>query len=330
MVLATVAVVTAFFFTHDATWDWLGLGHMSRSLFVVPPLVWAALRLRPQGAFLAVAVMALVTVWLTVLGHGPFTHDAAVDDLLELQLMLAAVGGTMLVLVGAIAERDRAATDMMQARRQADEANLAKSRFVAAVRHDLGQPLQAAMLFLGAIREQLPEERGQVLVHPQITVFSVNAVLGQLAEEYRVQAAECGLQFRCSGCTVPVATDRQLLGRILRNLLSNAMRYTDRGRILLGCRRIAGGVRIEVWDTGPGIPPTEQEVIFEAFHRGAARRRDILGPGDTGLGLGLATVRRLTGLLGLNLTLRSTVGKGSVFAVVVPTAGLAADRRAAA
>ena len=292
--------------------------------------------------------MATVAVWLTLLGRGPFTHDAVVDDLLELQLMLAAVSGTMLVLVGAIAERDRSAAALMKARQLAEQANLAKSQFVAAVRHDLAQPLQACQLFLGALREQVPGEPGQVLIehltgsmeamgagldalrditavecnlmHPRIEIFPVAETLRQLAEEYRIQAAKCKLEFRSVGCSIAAETDRQLLARILRNLLSNAMRYTGAGRVLLGCRRVPGGVRIEVWDTGPGIPAAEQERIFEAFHRSPPLPSERAGPGDTGLGLGLATVRRLAGLLGLTVTLRSKIGRGSVFAIVVPAA----------
>ena len=138
-----------------------------------------------------------------------------------------------------------------------------------------------------------------------------------LAEEYRVQTLQKGLEFRYVPCSQTVATDRQLLGRVLRNLLANAVRYTAAGRVLVGCRRDRSGLRIEVWDTGPGIPSEEQEAIFVAFHRVVAATPPA--EPDGGLGLGLATVSRLAALLDFTVAVRSTLGKGSAFSVVVPT-----------
>lgn len=356
LLLAVVTAVSLLVFRTDAFWAGLGMGHLSPTLFVVPALVWAALRLPPRESLLALALMASLAVWFTAAGYGPFTHDPFVDDLLELQLMLAVVGGTLLILIGAVAERDRVAAELVLAKQQADEANLAKSRFVAAIRHDLGQPLQATELFLAALRNRTSGNRELIdlamgslqamaaalaalkditavecgLVQPAISAFPIAELLGQVAEECRIQASERQLRVLCVPGSAWVESDRQLLGRVLRNILANAIRYTHQGGIVLGCRTDPRGVRIEVWDTGPGIPVEEQEAIFEAFHRGKSAPRTAMGENDSGLGLGLATVRQLASLLGLKVTVRSRVGKGSVFAVMVPRAALPSDRRSAA
>jgi signal transduction histidine kinase len=121
------------------------------------------------------------------------------------------------------------------------------------------------------------------------TVFALDEVLDQLAEESRVQALRKDLDFRYVPCARMVQTDRHLLARVLRNFLSNALRYIAEGRVLLGCRRDPSGIRIEVWDTGPGIPAEEQEAIFVAFHRVAV----AVPPAEQngGLGLGLSSAR---------------------------------------
>ncbi len=354
--LALVTAATALAFRGDRVWAWLGMGHVSPALFVIPVLVWAALRLPPRGSILALVAMSTMAVWFTIDGFGPFTHDPLVDDLLELQLMLAAVGGTLLILGSAIAERDRVAGELARAKHRADEANLAKSRFVAAIRHDLGQPLQAAELFLTALRSRVSAESERALVdrttgslramagalsalnditavecglvHPDPVTFPIAELLCQLAEEYQVQAKQRGLRFRYVPGSSTVTTDRQLLGRILRNILSNALRYTATGGILLGSRPAAGALRIEIWDTGPGIPPDEREAIFEAFRRGTTAS-GAAAEDDAGLGLGLATVRQLASVLGLTVGVRSAVGKGSVFSVLIPSSARPQERRPA-
>ena len=353
--LVAVFVATNFPFIGNSTWAWVGLERMPSVLFIFPPLVWAALRLRPKWATLGLEMMMTVAVWQTARGLGPFVHGNLVGNLVMLQMMMAAIGGTILVLVGAIAERDRQADRQAAARdqavagkAQADVANRAKTRFVGAVSHDMRQPLLAARLFLDALKLRQEGENNRKLVErtdsalgamgaaldslrditavesglitPKVAVFPVGEVLEQLAAEYRLRAGERGLQFHFVPCVRRVKTDPQLLARILRNLLSNAVRYTRQGRILLGCRRAAGGVRVEVWDTGPGIPADECGSIFEEFHRAPDADRQA-APGEAGgLGLGLATVNRLASLLGLGVAVRSRVGKGSVFSVVVPGA----------
>ena len=341
--LMVVIVASMVVFAGDTVWAQLGFGRILFTPFLVPPLVWAALRLRPRGATLALAVMTVLAVWATVNGHGPFADEGPIANLVRLQLMLASLGATLLILAGTIAELKAARQRAEEAKRRADAASAAKSRFVATVRHDLSQPLQAAQLFLAALAgrpldghdhdltkhlaaslEAMNATLGALkditavecdLVHPEVTVFALGEVLDQLAEESRIQALRKDLDFRYVPCARMVQTDRHLLARVLRNFLSNALRYTAEGRVLLGCRRDPSGIRIEVWDTGPGIPAEEQEAIFVAFHRVAV----AVPPAEQngGLGLGLATVSRLASLLGFTVAVRSTLGKGSAFSVVV-------------
>jgi len=348
-ILVVVTLATNAAYLNDRTLAELPMPRIPISLFLLPPLVWSALRLPPRGATLALAVMGACAVWHTVQERGPMAERGLIASLSWLQLMLVGIGGTSLVLIGAIAERARITAELAAAKWRADEANQAKTRFVAAIRHDISQPLQAVQLFLAVLEGQSLSARGRSviehakgsleamaaaldalkditsveidLVHPQVSVFPASTLLNQLAEESILQAKQRGLEFRYVPCSCLVQTDPQILGRLLRNLLSNAFRYTQHGRVLLGCRRHRHSVSIEVWDTGPGIPRSEQDAIFKTFYRGAGPG----GPADNeGLGLGLATVRRLASLLSLAIAVRSEVGQGSMFSVEVP----APDRRA--
>ncbi len=238
---------------------------------------------------------------------------------------------------------------LADAHAEAERANQAKTRFLAAASHDLRQPFQAMSLFHHILMEKLTEPKqvevasklGEALgagnallnalldtsaleagnVKPRPGVFPFQEVAGRLAIEIADQAAGKGLTLRTVATSAFVRSDPVLLERILRNLLVNALRYTERGRILLGCRRRGGDLVIEVWDTGPGIPPDQQPRIFEDFYRCGNDQRDSA----RGLGLGLSIVRRTAQILDHRIAVRSTVGKGTVFAVTVPMAG---DRRA--
>jgi PAS domain S-box-containing protein len=234
---------------------------------------------------------------------------------------------------------DRTAA-LAQATRAAERANLAKSRFLAAISHDLAQPLNAAHLFTHALAQRLdgsPDAEAVANIDgalgsaegllselldisrldagglvPKRQPFDAADLLRHLAAEFGVLAGDKGLEMRC---VVPKSvwldSDSQLLRRVLQNFLANAVRYTPRGRVLLGCRRAAGHLRIEVWDTGPGIAEHDQSLIFEEFRR--------LSHGGQGLGLGLAIAERIARLLGHPLSLRSIPGRGTVFAIEVPT-----------
>lgn len=231
-------------------------------------------------------------------------------------------------------------SELQAAKAEAERANQAKSRFLAAVSHDLLQPINAAHLFTHALAQQLrhPEYREPVAnidgalssseallagildisrldaggLAPVIESFPVDEMLTHLAAEFRVMAAERGLQLRYVPSRLWVESDPQLLRRVLQNFLSNAVRYTRRGRILLGCRRQRSGVALMVLDTGPGIAAEDTDRIFEEFRS--------LERGGPGLGLGLAIAERIARLLGHPLELRSRPGRGSAFAIHVPRA----------
>jgi Na+/proline symporter/signal transduction histidine kinase/CheY-like chemotaxis protein len=231
------------------------------------------------------------------------------------------------------------------ARREAEQANRAKGRFLAAVGHDLMQPIHAAQLLAASLESgrtpsDAPAQIGAALdttatlidsllemsrlesgtLSPRIARLRVDEVLAPLAQEAAVIAAASGLAFRHVRCGVMIETDPVLLRRIVQNFLSNALRYTTNGTVLLGARRVGATIRIEVHDTGPGLAADEQRVVFEEFRR--------LGRGHAqGLGLGLAITRRLADLLGHPIGLHSRVGVGSVFAVTVPLATVATDRQ---
>ena len=142
-------------------------------------------------------------------------------------------------------------------------------------------------------------------------------LLRRLAGEFAPQAAEKGLNLTVINTDLEVCSDPLLLERILRNLISNAIRYTERGRVLIGCRRRGATVSVEVWDTGIGIPPDQFGEIFREFHRG----RDQVYRGTEGFGIGLAVVERLAALLDHRIQVASVPGKGSVFRIKAALAG---------
>ena len=233
-----------------------------------------------------------------------------------------------------------------QAKRQAEAANLSKTRFLAAASHDLLQPLNAARLFTSALHHQPGlDAEAEVLVeridasfkaaedlldalleasrldagkyHAEITSVPIAEVIEPLKHAFAVQASARGLGLHFFDSQAWVRTDVQLLRRILQNFLSNALRYTRNGNVLLGVRRIGGGLlRIEVRDSGPGIALDQQASIFDEFRRGT----QVSPWGEKGLGLGLAICERMARLLGHRLSLRSQSGRGCVFAVDLPRA----------
>jgi signal transduction histidine kinase/ActR/RegA family two-component response regulator len=234
------------------------------------------------------------------------------------------------------------------AKRKADEANLDKTRFLAAASHDVLQPLNAARLYATSLVERHLEGPGQesklarnidasleaveeilnVLIEisrldsggfePDITVFPLNEMLERLEVEFQPMAREKRLELRLVATSLWVSSDRRLLRRLLQNLLSNAIKYTPSGRVLLGVRRHsrgAGKLSIEVHDTGPGIPHSKRSLIFREFQRLEETAHTVRG-----LGLGLAIVERIGKVLDHEIALKSTPGQGSMFAVRLPSA----------
>ncbi|MCP1727220.1 Na+/proline symporter/signal transduction histidine kinase/ActR/RegA family two-component response regulator [Natronospira proteinivora] len=230
--------------------------------------------------------------------------------------------------------------ELQQAKTEAERANEAKTRFLAAVSHDLVQPLNAAQLLTHSLAQRLEgREEAHSLqqidgalgatesllsglldisrldaggLRPRINRFPINELFSQLAGEFSLIAAERDLDLRWVASRAWVRSDAQMLRRILQNFLSNALRYTERGRVLLGCRRQDEELLVGVWDTGPGIEPDSRGVIFEEFRR---LRADEAAPG---LGLGLAIAERMARLLGHELVLESVPGRGTLFGVRVP------------
>ncbi|MGE5475876.1 MAG: ATP-binding protein [Bacteroidales bacterium] len=264
--------------------------------------------------------------------------------------------GRIVRTIGAIqdvTELRRAEAGLARAVDEAERANDAKTRFLAAASHDLRQPLQALSLYLGVLKarlqgreEQVMEAVGQCVesltgllndmldvarldagvITPKLADVPVNRLLERVVAAWRIQAEAKGLQLRVVASTAVVHTDPALMDRVLSNLVGNAVRYTEQGRILVGCRRVAGDqLRIEVLDSGIGIPADKLGEIFEEFRQlGNPERRR-----DKGTGLGLAIVRRIADLLGYRLTVRSQAGRGSVFAISLPAAQMCSIEHAA-
>lgn len=233
------------------------------------------------------------------------------------------------------------ALKLEQERERAERANRAKSRFLAAASHDIRQPVHALGLFLGAFddqglndsqRELVARLRGSAqslremldsildLSHAESGTAKVAAeaclvqkLLDDLEREFAPLAEAKGLAFRVVPTRDAVYADPVLLGRMLRNLVSNAVRYTESGGVLVACRRRAGRLALEVWDTGVGIPEDKRELLFEEF----MQLGDARGAGRHGLGLGLAIVERLAGVTGTGLSYASRPGRGSVFRLEV-------------
>ena len=225
---------------------------------------------------------------------------------------------------------------------QVERANHSKSRFLAAVSHDLTQPLNAAKLFTSSLLEMLPAagEQARIARHIDDALgatedlitdlldisrleagkfkakkldFALRDLFDNLKAEFGVLAQAGGIHFSVVESKHAVHSDVRLLRRVLQNFLTNAFRYNPGGRVLLGCRRMGEKIRIEVWDNGPGIPQDKQEAIFDEFSRLDHSRTAK----EQGLGLGLAIARGISQVLGHQLTLQSWSGKGSVFAVTL-------------
>jgi len=246
------------------------------------------------------------------------------------------------LLEGRVAERTQALTtlneELSEAKAAAEAANIGKTRFLAAASHDLLQPLHAARLFAGALAERPRGAKSSTLVHqldqalgavdellqalldiskldagalkPQPRPVVIGDIIESVAASFEPMAEQLGLALRVVPSRAVVVTDPALMRRVLQNFVSNAVRYTRKGGIVIGCRRQGDRIAIEVWDSGPGIPADKLGTIFEEFKR--------LGGEGAGLGLGLAIVDRIARILDHPVAVRSWPGHGSVFSVSLP------------
>lgn len=255
-------------------------------------------------------------------------------------------------LKAALNRLERANSQLTSARDGAERANRFKTRFFTAVGHDLLQPLHAARLSLSALGEIHGDQHhtrliGQVdhalstieellrtildlskldsgAIKPSLQPVEIPDLFRSVLVDIEPIARAKGLLVTMRSRDVAVTSDPLMLRRILQNLLANAVQYTERGRVLLSCRKRGAHFRIDVWDTGPGIAPSEQSKIFEEFHRGAAGQRSHAG----GFGIGLAIISRMAEALGHRIELCSETGRGTRFSVFVPAAGDAVTHRA--
>lgn len=233
--------------------------------------------------------------------------------------------------------------ELRDALAQAERSNASKSRFVAAASHDLLQPLSAAKLYLSAAdtagTNSNVQKAGEALTNVERIIealldisrleaeeeqlaqgdLALNDILSSLSSSFAPAAAAKGLRFRVRPSEAHVISDGLYLQRIVQNLISNAIRYTDRGGVFVGARRRGDKVQIEVWDSGPGIRDEDRAVIFQEFRR--LHRR---ASASEGMGLGLAIVERACARLGHGLDLLSRPGRGSVFRVTMPLAAAGA------
>ncbi len=234
--------------------------------------------------------------------------------------------------------------EIIAARQAAERANKANSAFLAAASHDLRQPVQALSLLNGALRRTVKDERALQMIEnqdasltamtnllnslldisrldagavtPEFEEFPMQRLIDRLSAEFARQAQHKGLEFEAEACEAVVRSDPNLLAEVITNLVSNAIRYTDKGRVRLACIEEDGHCHLEIRDTGIGIAEDQLEEIFREFHQCKAK-----GASKEGFGLGLAIVRRLVDLLDHRIEVESDVGRGSCFKVTVPITG---------
>ncbi|MBX3597239.1 MAG: response regulator [Rhizobiaceae bacterium] len=257
-------------------------------------------------------------------------------------------------LHAALRRLERSNAELIEARDRAVQANISKTRFLAAASHDVLQPLNAALLSMSALADVQRTAEGKRLarqversletmetllrtlldisrldagvVQPDVSHVALDQLFQGLRSDFMPLAERKGLKLRFVTTSKVVRTDRTLLRRILQNIVANALRYTTNGGVVVGVRRRASGLRIDVADTGCGIAEDQHEHIFEEFHRGVAV--DESGVTGTGLGLGLAIVWRMADTLGYRITLNSRLDEGTIFHLDIPSQLIVATEKA--
>ncbi|MGC2783411.1 MAG: hybrid sensor histidine kinase/response regulator [Roseiarcus sp.] len=352
-------------FAEGLAWGWAPIGLPTGDRFEVELIVVVVTAAVAEGAIVAFGTYLPALYALFFPATLPYALVSAVSsnpiERLTSLLMLvfiaafAALGYTtnrsFKQIVGLRIRTQAMALDLQQQkdiaereRKIAEEANRAKSSFLAAASHDLRQPIHALGMFVGALRgvPMAPEGRRIIqqieastaamdglfsalldiskldagVVAVERRAVPIGQVLERLSHDHQEEARAKGVSLISKRCSAIVWTDPVLIERVLRNLVSNAVRYTDHGRIVIGCRRRGPAIAVQVIDTGRGIPLDEQKRVFQEYYQLGNPQRDS----TKGLGLGLAIVRRLTSLLDCGLTLHSEPGRGSRFEVTIPLA----------
>ncbi|MFC1673630.1 ATP-binding protein [Pseudomonadota bacterium] len=307
--------------------------------------------LQAMVGFILVSALVAVATFLYVsrtvlkrlekLRHSMLTHAEGKDEKIDTSGddEITEMAQSLKYLVDTLHMRE---AGLLNAKEEAETASVAKTRFLAAASHDLRQPLQAISLFIYALEGKEDNGEKREIIHlirnsvdslkellntlldiskleagvmqPAMKSFTAGPMIERIKSELTAVAWANDLELRTVTSNVHVYSDPSLLGTIIRNLVDNAIKYTEEGRVLVGCRRRPSWLRIEVWDTGPGIAQDQREMIFQDFYQidNDARKR------TQGLGLGLSIVRRMSDLLSCRMGCDSTPGRGSVFWVEVP------------
>jgi len=290
---------------------------------IFPLLIPVAIRFYMEGSFLAtmIACIALPLLSVVLIAFFYSMHGYLIDSI-RLRF-----------------EKTDLADKLQQQKQVAEQAYMDKSRFLAAASHDLRQPLHAHGLYVANLKHRITDKDSLKLltrleksinsmqnlftamldlskldantIRPEITSVSINHIFDLLKLDFGESAHSKGLQLDFVNTNLSVQSDKTLLTRILRNLLVNAIQHTQRGKILVGCRRRNGWISIEVWDTGPGIPSNDLNSIFQEYYQ--VKHAELIQ--DKGVGLGLSISSRLATLLNHKLDVRSHIGKGSVFSI---------------
>ncbi len=348
--------------TLDEVRTWCYPMMMAGTLLVLP-LPWPAIRRQPVRMQRGLAAMITLSVLAAMHDYACWRGLTSVMDLYWLPYVmpvaLAVVASVMIRrLVGALHEVEQLNADLerrvVERTEALQQANQAKTRFLSTASHDLRQPVVTIGLLIDLLREQVPPalrpmtdrvgeavssmedlltglldlsrlEAGTVRPRPQ--VIALQPLFDAIASHEREAAHHKRIRLRFHPTALSVVSDPVLLAQILRNLVSNAVRYTERGGVLVGARHRGSQVSIEVWDTGCGIPATHQRTVFEEFvqldpvrggHLRPAHGRTLDDSSGGGLGLGLSIVQRSAALLGHRLLLRSRLDHGSCFSILVP------------
>lgn len=314
-------------------------------ILITPLLVSSALITYKVGYHYYVSTLMILTATRYALEAEPVYLALLATTFLCWAMLVYFTNNNSNTLVDSIRlriENEMLVNELRIKKAQAEQANQSKSQFLAAASHDLRQPLHAQGLFLEELKACVTGEHPRkVLSHlasttkmmgklfdallsissldagvvePKFANIRIKQLMQDLVLEFTTQARDKGLELRFVPTDVVIRSDPVLLARILRNFLSNAIRYTAHGRILMGCRRIGDELAIQVYDTGIGIAEDKQREVFQEFHQLSNPERDR----EKGLGLGLAIVERSAALLGHRIELRSALGKGACFSVVVP------------